>query len=160
MSASQQWTAGAPYINLHCGLAEGPYYEKETNSLRFVDIKKKQLHTVDLARGPESVQSLQLDVPIGVTADIEGVDPTDKILAGLKYGAAVLDRKTGAYEYIGKVNDTDNDRLRVNDGAVDPNGRFWLGTMTDFGLGDFKAEGETKPPKHNPATRLMTMTDE
>ncbi|KAH6687395.1 hypothetical protein F5X68DRAFT_207357 [Plectosphaerella plurivora] len=141
MSALQQWTAGEPYINLHCGLAEGPYYEKETNSLRFVDIKKKRVHTVDLSEGPESVKTIQLDVPIGVTADIEGVSPTEKILVGLKYGVAVLDRKTGAYEYIGKVNDTDNDRLRGNDGAVDPNGRFWFGTMTDFGLGDFQPEG-------------------
>ena len=97
MSAPQQWTAGEPYINLHCGLAEGPYYEKQTNSLRFVDIKKKRLHTVNLAEGPSSVKTIQLDVPIGVTADIAGVNPAEKILVGIKYGVAVLDRVLGRF---------------------------------------------------------------
>lgn len=148
MAPSQQWTAGEPYIHLHCGLSEGPYYEKQSNTLRFVDIKKKRLHSIDLAKGPSSVKTIQLDVPIGVTANIQGVDPAKKILVGLKYGVAVLDRETEKYEYIGKVNEKDNDRTRANDGAVDPNGRFWLGTMTDFGLGDFQAEGmsHTPPP--------------
>ncbi|ORY69571.1 uncharacterized protein BCR38DRAFT_405279 [Pseudomassariella vexata] len=141
-SGIQQWEVKEPYLNLHCGLGEGPYYEKATNSLRFVDIKNKRLHTVDLTKGPESVTTLQFDVPVTVTADIEGVDPREKILIGAKYGIAVLDRKTGKYEYIANFEATQHkERLRSNDGAVDPHGRFWLGTMTDFGLGDVLPEG-------------------
>ncbi|TDZ29315.1 putative sugar lactone lactonase YvrE [Colletotrichum spinosum] len=141
MASLQQWVVDRPYVNLHCALGEGPYYEKATNVLRFVDIKKKQIHFVNLAKGPESLRTLDLDVPVGVTADIEGVDPKDKILVGLKYGVAVLDVKSGSYEYIAKLHDAHNERTRANDGAVDPNGRFWLGSMTDFGQGDFQAEG-------------------
>ncbi|TDZ65004.1 putative sugar lactone lactonase YvrE [Colletotrichum trifolii] len=141
MASLQQWVVDRPYVNLHCALGEGPYYEKATNVLRFVDIKKKQIHFVNLAKGPESLRTLNLDVPVGVTADIEGVDPKDKILVGLKYGVAVLDVKSGSYEYIAKLHDAHNERTRANDGAVDPNGRFWLGSMTDFGQGDFQAEG-------------------
>ncbi|KAI8168637.1 hypothetical protein K4K49_008498 [Colletotrichum sp. SAR 10_70] len=141
-SSLQQWKADKPYLNIHCALGEGPYHDKKNNLLRFVDIKKKQVHIVDLARGPASLRTLQLDVPVGVTADIEGVDPKDRILVGLKYGIAVLDLQTGEYEYVGKpLNEQRNERLRANDGAVDPHGRFWLGTMTDFGLGDFQIEG-------------------
>lgn len=146
--ASQEWTVTEPYLDLHCGLGEGPFYEAATNTLRFVDIKKKALHTVDLAKGPDSLTTLQLDTPISVTADIRGVDPKDKILVGVKYGIAVLDRKTGEYEYVtrfgaaeGSNKGSDNERLRANDGAADPDGRFWLGNMTDFGMGDFKPEG-------------------
>ncbi|KAK1976554.1 hypothetical protein LZ30DRAFT_603215 [Colletotrichum cereale] len=141
MAPLQTWTAEKPYLNLHCGLGEGPYYEKAANVLRFVDIKKKQVHFVDLDQGPESLRTVQLDVPVGVTADISGVDPKDKILVGLKYGVAVLDVHSGAYDYLSKLHGRDNERLRSNDGAVDPHGRFWLGTMTDFGLGDFQNEG-------------------
>ncbi|KAL2752864.1 hypothetical protein ACRALDRAFT_1077950 [Sodiomyces alcalophilus JCM 7366] len=137
----QQWTVEEPYLNLHCALGEGPYYEKQTNTLRFVDIINHRVHSVNLDEGPSSLKTLQLDVPVGVTADIAGVDPAEKILVGLKYGLAVLDRRTGTYEYINKVHEPQNERLRTNDGAVDPNGRFWLGTMTDFNLGDFKPEG-------------------
>ncbi|KAF3064929.1 Regucalcin [Daldinia childiae] len=154
----QQWQVTEPYLHLRCGLGEGPYYEESTHSLRFVDIKKKRVHTVDLAKIPypnpnpnvdptssaspaAGVETIQLDVPVTVTADIEGVDPRERILIGVKYGLAVLDRRSGAYEYITRFSaDKDNERLRSNDGAVDPHGRFWLGTMSDFGY-DLQPEG-------------------
>ncbi|KAJ1335315.1 L-arabinonolactonase [Microdochium nivale] len=143
-SSLQEWTVTEPYLNLHCGLGEGPFYEAASNTLRFVDIKKKRLHAVDLAKGPGSVTTLQLDTRCTVTADIKGVDPADKILIGAKYGIAVLDRRTGGYEYVSRfaaADGVDNERLRSNDGAADPHGRFWLGTMTDFDLGEFQPEG-------------------
>ncbi|KAI1134167.1 SMP-30/Gluconolaconase/LRE-like region-domain-containing protein [Hypoxylon sp. FL0543] len=139
----QQWRVTEPFLHLHCGLGEGPYYEAATHSLRFVDIKKKRVHIVDLkAPNPETaVETFQLDTPVTVTADIEGVDPRDRIIIGAKYGIAALDRRTGEYEYIARFSaDADNERLRSNDGAVDPHGRFWLGTMTDIGL-DLQPEG-------------------
>ncbi|KAI2642516.1 SMP-30/Gluconolaconase/LRE-like region-domain-containing protein [Xylaria nigripes] len=136
----QQWHVTEPYLQLHCTLGEGPYYEVATNSLRFVDIKKHRVHWVNLDEGPGSVTTVQLDVPVSVTADIEGVDPRERILVGVKYGIAVLDRRTGQYEYVARFTASDNERLRANDGAADPHGRFWLGSMTDVGL-DLQAEG-------------------
>ncbi|KAI0127795.1 hypothetical protein BJ170DRAFT_387522 [Xylariales sp. AK1849] len=139
--AFQEWEVKEPYIKLHCALGEGPYYEEATNSLRFVDIIKKQLHTVDLGKGPDSLSTLQFDIPIGVTADIDGVDPQEKILIGAKNGMAVLHRKSGKYEYVTKFFAEENMRIRGNDGAIDPHGRFWLGSMTDFGQGSVQPEG-------------------
>ncbi|KAI2469248.1 SMP-30/Gluconolaconase/LRE-like region-domain-containing protein [Annulohypoxylon bovei var. microspora] len=142
----QQWRVTEPYLNLHCGLGEGPYYEAATHHLRFVDIKKKRLHTLDLSSpDPQSaVETIQLDTPVTVTADIDGVDPRERIVVGAKHGVAVLDRRSGAYEYVLRFNSAnpshDDERIRSNDGAVDPNGRFWLGSMTDIGL-DLQPEG-------------------
>ncbi|XXH04659.1 hypothetical protein Hte_011078 [Hypoxylon texense] len=146
----QVWNVTEPYLNLHCGLGEGPYYEAATHSLRFVDIKERRVHTVDLTAENSSstlVTTIQLDTPVTVTADIEGVDPRDRIAIGAKYGVAVLDRRTGEYEYVARFSGADgkdekdnNERIRSNDGAVDPHGRFWLGTMTDIGL-DLQPEG-------------------
>lgn len=140
----EEWTVEEPYLNIHCRLGEGPYYEKATNTLRWVDIMAHRVHTVSLTEGPESVKTLQLDSPVGVTADVEGSDPQDQLLVGLKYGLALLDRKTGKYEYISRfasADGQDNKRLRANDGAVDPHGRFWMGNMTDFDAGEFQNEG-------------------
>jgi hypothetical protein len=138
------WTVTEPYLDLQCELGEGPYYEAETNTLRFVDIKKRQLHTVDLTAGPASLHTLQLDMPVGVTANIEGVDPKRKILVGGKSGIYILERQTGKYELLRRFYDTEenDERLRSNDGAVDPQGRFWVGTMNDFWVGEPQAEGE------------------
>ncbi|KAI1175989.1 hypothetical protein F4777DRAFT_289927 [Nemania sp. FL0916] len=136
----QEWHVTEPYLHIQCALGEGPFYEAATNSLRFVDIKKHRVHWVKLDEGPESVTTVQLDAPVTVTSDIEGVDPRERILIGIKYGIAVLDRTTGKYEYVARFDDPGNERLRSNDGAADPHGRFWLGSMTDIGL-DLQPEG-------------------
>jgi len=143
MAQIKRWNVTEPYLNIHCGLGEAPYHEAEHNRLRFVDIKKKQLHVIDLAIGPSSLKTIQLDMPVGVTADLEGVDSRDKILVGGKHGIAVLDRKTEKYEYLQRFYESTerDDRLRSNDGAVDPQGRFWIGTMNDFHVGPPQPEG-------------------
>ena len=140
----QQWHVAEPYLETHCSLGEGPFYEPATNSVRFVDIIKQRLHTVSLTEGPASLKTLQFSEAVTVTADIEGRDPKDAVLIGAKQGLAVLDRNTGTYEYVTKFDDDKAQRIRSNDGVVDPNGRFWLGTMTDFGLGPFQPEGESE----------------
>jgi sugar lactone lactonase YvrE len=144
MAELQEWKVEKPWLETHCALGEGPFFEEETNTIRFVDIKKKRVHTASITEGPSSLTTVQLDVCPTVTSDIENVDPREKILLGIKYGIAVLDRKTESYEIIKQFNEPNNERLRSNDGAADPNGRFWLGTMTDFGVGAFEAEGKDK----------------
>jgi sugar lactone lactonase YvrE len=141
------WTVTEPYLDTQCALGEAPYYEPATNTLRFVDVKKKQLHTVDLTAGPASLKTLQLDMPVGVTANIEGVDPQEKILVGGKSGIYILERQTGKYKLLKRYYDTEenDERLRSNDGTVDPQGRFWVGTMNDFWVGEPQAEGECIP---------------
>lgn len=111
-----------------------------------MDIKKRHLHTVDIAKGPASLKTLQFDMPLGVTADIEGVDPAKKILVGGKSGVYILDRETGKLELLKRFWDGEapegDDRMRSNDGAVDPQGRFWVGTMNDFWVGEPTAVGK------------------
>ncbi|KAH8679654.1 hypothetical protein BGZ60DRAFT_524865 [Tricladium varicosporioides] len=143
MTEIKQWTVTEPYLDIHCSLGEGPYYEAERNTLRFVDIKKKCLHTVDLTIGPSSLKTLQLDMPVGVTADVEGIDASKKILVGGKSGVYLLERETGKYELLKRFYETEekDERLRSNDGAVDPQGRFWIGTMNDFWVGPPQPEG-------------------
>jgi sugar lactone lactonase YvrE len=143
MADIQKWTVTEPYLNIHCSLGEGPYYEAERNTLRFVDIKKHRLHTVDLGIGPTSLKTLQFDMPVGVTADVEGVDSSKKILIGGKSGVYLLERESGKVELLKKFYDSEenDERMRSNDGAVDPEGRFWIATMNDFWVGPPKPEG-------------------
>ena len=157
MTRIKQWIVKEPWLDLHCELGEGPYYEPATKTLRFVDIKKKQLYTVNPAQGPKSLKTLQLDMPVGVTADIEGVNPQEKILVAGKSGIYILERKTGNHELLKRFYDTEekDERLRSNDGAVDPQGRFWVGTMNDFWLGDVFPEGT---PCVTPTHHLVSLS--
>jgi sugar lactone lactonase YvrE len=149
----QRWAVEKPWLETHCLLGEGPFYEESTGTLRFVDIRNKRLHYVKMAEGPSSLKTIQLDVCPTVTANIDGVDPQDRIALGVKYGLAVLDVKKETYELIQPFEEPANERMRSNDGGVDPLGRFWMGTMTDFGLGPFKPEG-TLP---NPLAKYCTI---
>lgn len=45
---------------------------------------------------------MDTDVPIGVTADIEGVDSSEIILAGAKDGVTKFNIKTGKHDYINR----------------------------------------------------------
>lgn len=82
---------------------------------------------------------------MGCTADIEGND-TDFIFGG-KYGYGICNRSTGAYRWIKRVWTDDEtkagkpDQFRGNDGAVDSQGRFWVGFMFDPLVADMNSEG-------------------
>jgi len=77
-----------PYLDLDCGLGEAPFWDKARDTLRFVDISKKKLHTIKLSEGPSSHQQIDLKHSIGTTADIEGNE--DEFVFGGKYGGRHL----------------------------------------------------------------------
>ena len=53
------------FVPVKNALGEGPHYESSTGILRWVDIIRKQIHTVNINEGPASHKVLQLDVPVG-----------------------------------------------------------------------------------------------
>ena len=53
-----------PYLKMSCGLGEAPFYESSRHTLRFVDIVKEKLHTIDLSKGPSSLESFDLGTPV------------------------------------------------------------------------------------------------
>ncbi|ORY09203.1 SMP-30/Gluconolaconase/LRE-like region-domain-containing protein [Clohesyomyces aquaticus] len=125
-----------PWIKLNCSLGEAPFWEEQTNTLRFLDVEQQEIHTVDLSIGPSSHKLVKkTDISMGCTADIEGND--HEFVFGGKFGYGVCNKKTGEYRWIKKVwneeevKDDKPNRMRGNDGAVDSQGRFWVGFMND-----------------------------
>ncbi|KAK0945804.1 rRNA-processing protein cgr1 [Friedmanniomyces endolithicus] len=134
-----------PYLDLQGGLLEAPFWEKDRNTLRFVDIVKQKLHFVDPSAGPSSHKQWDLDFSVGTTADIQGNDA--EFIFGGKRGYGIMKRETGESRWVkdmwndeerkedggGKpgVGKTREVRMRSNDGAVDAAGRYWVGAMND-----------------------------
>jgi len=138
-------TVSDSYIKLNGGLLEAPFYEQAKNRLRFVDIVKKHIYFVDLTEGPSSLKQFDLKESFGTTADIEGYQ--DEIIAGGKRGYYTFNTSTGDARLIKemwtdeerkddgggkfKAGKSLEDRMRSNDGAVDPKGRYLVGAMND-----------------------------
>ncbi|KAK3217419.1 hypothetical protein GRF29_1g3011553 [Pseudopithomyces chartarum] len=127
MTDVKQYEITEPWLKLHCALGEAPFWEESTNTLRFVDVEKQELHHVSLAQGPSSHKIVkQNDICITVTADIEGNDK--EFIFGGKYGYGVCNRETGEYRWIKKVWNEEEvkagklEKFRGNDGAVDSGG--------------------------------------
>jgi hypothetical protein len=67
-----------------------------------MDINDHKLLIIDLNKGPESVRVIETTIPIGVTADIEGVDSSEVILTGAKDGVTRFNLLTAKHEYVVK----------------------------------------------------------
>ncbi|KAJ5731345.1 uncharacterized protein N7483_005853 [Penicillium malachiteum] len=138
MSEIQKWTINEPYIDIAGTLLEGPYHDVANNEFRFVDIWDHKLYRLNLAKGPDSLKTIDTTAAIGVTANIANAVEAEKdqLIVGAKLGFARLNQTNGNISYIREAwGDEDGpgkaERMRFNDGAVDSHGRFWAGAMND-----------------------------
>jgi sugar lactone lactonase YvrE len=113
-----------PELILDAGaeLGEGPVWQAPDRVVLWVDITAGLVHRFDPATGR--------DETFGVGAPVGAVVPTTSgrwALTGPD-GFALYDPATGERETLADV-EADDPRTRMNDGACDPAGRFWAGTM-------------------------------
>jgi sugar lactone lactonase YvrE len=99
-------------------LGEGPVWTD--GALWFVDIKKQAIHRL----AGEERTSWAAPEQIGFLHPAEG----GGFVAGLQSGLHQFDPGSGAFTLIVPV-EPDLPGNRLNDGAVDPSGRLWFGTM-------------------------------
>jgi sugar lactone lactonase YvrE len=115
-------TAWSPEPGL---LSEGPRWDEARQELLWVDILGRGFHrarvTADGSPGP--VQTMALDRHVGAAAPIAG---GGYVLAAGQ-GFLFVDG-SGAVRELAQP-EAGHIEVRMNDGACDPQGRFWAGTM-------------------------------
>jgi sugar lactone lactonase YvrE len=118
---------GTADLLLHAGaaLAEGPRWDARTQRLLWVDIDGRALHDFDPATGED--EALALPAKVGAAAPTANVN---RVLVALADRLAFVDLATGDLESLATLPHR-REGMRANDGAVDPAGRFWIGTMCD-----------------------------
>ena len=118
------WSLGAE-------LGEGPVWVARDRALWFVDIKRRKIHRFD----PGDGERRSWDAPelIGFLLPAEG----GGFVAGMQSGLHHFDERSGAFSLIAQV-EAERPGNRINDGAVDPSGRLWFGTMDN---GEKEASG-------------------
>ena len=107
---------------LACALGEGPVWWQD--AVWFTDIKQKQLHCFDPDSGEK--RSWQAPAEVGFLAPLKN----GHFIAGAKTGLYDFDPRSGSFDLIRRV-EPDRPANRLNDGAVDPAGRLWFGSMDD-----------------------------
>ncbi|HSI76269.1 MAG TPA: SMP-30/gluconolactonase/LRE family protein [Lunatimonas sp.] len=104
-------------------LAEGPFWHAAWNSFLWVDIEGGHLYRYNLPDG----QVTTWDFPHRLTLVIEASG--NKLLLALDAKLALFDPKTESLEWLLDLH-PDDSSMRCNDGACDPQGRLWVGTMS------------------------------
>ncbi len=103
-------------------VGESPIWVPEEQALYFTDIAGTTMN----AFFPDTGTHKQWQMPekLCCFAQREG----GGFIAAMSSGFAFLDLKTGAVDYIAKI-EADRDDTRLNDGRCDRQGRFWAGSM-------------------------------
>lgn len=100
-------------------LGEGPIWNPQKNSVIWTDITQKIFHVADFLSG--STQSFTAPSMIGALALTQSGD----LIAATQEGFSSVS-ETGIFSTL--HNFLEND-VRMNDGKVDPVGRFWAGSL-------------------------------
>jgi sugar lactone lactonase YvrE len=106
-------------------LSEGPRWHEERQELLWVDILGRQFHrgTVGADGGMQELQTITIDRHVGAVAPV--ADGGYVLAAG--EGFLLVDEAGDIRELAQPA--AGRTDVRMNDGACDPRGRFWAGTM-------------------------------
>ena len=104
-------------------LGEGPVWHPEQHCLYWVDIEKKHIYRYWARTGESEKYSL------GIAVTALGFRSSGGFIAATSQGFAYLDLESLRLQFILNP-EADRKAARMNDGAVDPNGCFWAGTMS------------------------------
>ena len=110
-------------LDCRCELGEGPIWDDRSGRLLFVDINGHRVHSFDpVTRTHQTSDAGQYVSAIALTAD-------GGYLVTLQHDVVRFDLERGVGERLASV-EPERDDTRLNDGYVDPRGRFWAGTMS------------------------------
>jgi sugar lactone lactonase YvrE len=102
-------------------LGEGPRWDAAARRLLWVDIEAGALHLFDPAGGAD--RAIPLGNRVGAAAPTE----TGGVLVALADRLALVDLDDESVRTLVEI--PHGDGMRLNDGACDPAGRFWVGSM-------------------------------
>ncbi|WP_345121860.1 SMP-30/gluconolactonase/LRE family protein [Dactylosporangium darangshiense] len=108
--------------DLPCHLGESAVWDDRAARLHWVDITAGLVHTLDWAGGPTRT------IDVGDMVGSVALREDGGLVMALRHAVAYLDPDAGWCEVVAAV-EADRPGNRCNDGAVDPAGRFWFGTM-------------------------------
>ena len=114
-----------------CILGESPIWSVAEQAMYWVDIRNPMIYRLDPTTGEVRNWRVQTEIgSIGLAGD-------GRLIAGTRMGFAYIDLADGSFEELADPEgDGRMNAVRMNDGKVDRQGRFWCGGMEDPGAGE------------------------
>lgn len=109
---------------------EGPVWCPIEQKFYFVDLLQGQYYKVDW--NTQETEQHSVGQPLGVLA----IREKGGIVVAVRDGFGMFDERSGAFELVHPSPEETKQNTRMNDGAVDPAGRFFAGTMEYDGSKD------------------------
>jgi sugar lactone lactonase YvrE len=122
-----------PYIAVKqsCILGESPIWSVAEQALYWVDIRNPMIYRLDPASG--DVRNWRIQTEIGSI----GLAGEGRLIAGTRMGIAYIGLEDNSFEDVADPEgDSRMNAVRMNDGKVDRQGRFWCGSMDDPGYAE------------------------
>lgn len=110
-------------VKANCELGEGPRWHTQRQSLFWVDITNKTLYEYQ----PVGKNTRSWNIGRMVSLIFETSQP-NLLLLGVQGGLQTFNLDTGQSQWRVAI-DADRPQNRTNDGAIDPLGNIWVGTM-------------------------------
>ncbi|AWR96873.1 SMP-30/gluconolactonase/LRE family protein [Acidianus sulfidivorans JP7] len=133
-----------PFSEYKAKLAEGPVYDRELNSLFWVDIEGKKIIIKNLDNNSEKI------IDTGDLVSSLCIINDEQIIATIRHDFDLINIKNNSKKKIVSV-EADLENNRFNDGKCDKLGRYWAGTMNmlkDIPTGNlYKLEGKNEIKK-------------
>ncbi|MFB2553727.1 SMP-30/gluconolactonase/LRE family protein [Ensifer soli] len=107
-------------------LGECPVWDADRNTLFFMDIIGQTLHAYDWASGKDRV------MPLPALGGALALSRDGRLIAGLQTGIHTIDPLSGAVTFLVDP-EPDKPDHRLNEGKCDPQGRFWVGSISILG---------------------------
>lgn len=107
-------------------LGECPVWDSGRNTLFFMDIIGRKLHAHEWASGKDRV------LPLPALGGALALAGDGRLIAGLQSGIHMVDPVSGVFELVVDP-EPDKPDHRLNEGKCDPQGRFWVGSISTLG---------------------------
>ena len=122
-------------VDSKCELGEGPIWDPRCNKLLSLDILHSKIFLFDPVTGVNEMHDLSAHTSsIGTIVPAQG-GSTSQVVLGVAKGFALYDFETKAFEDHPSNGSLHSEFTRMNDGKCDPQGRFWLGSVSRTGPG-------------------------
>ncbi len=112
-------------LDARARLGEGPVWDAVDQKLLWVDVYNHRVHQFDPATG----HNRYFDT--GEVVSALAPSAPDHLLIALKDSLADLNLQTGDIKTLVQLDLSSRVDTRCNDGKCDPQGRFWIGTVSD-----------------------------